>query len=121
MAGVETTLWRNDNLTVREKEIQAVIHWFANWSSMQKEDFMKNLLEKALPGNVDALDDALNSLELSSRAPSIFKCQLKLFNGWFLEWTQKDRDCFMLKLTEIDPAYVSKFYELLQENSSQKQ
>ncbi|XP_070578262.1 uncharacterized protein C14orf119-like [Ptychodera flava] len=119
MAGMD--MWRSDNLTIREKEIQAVIHWFVNWSSMQREDFIKNLLDKALPANVDALDNALNSLELAGQPPSIFKCQLKLFNGWFIEWTQKDRDNFMGKLTEIDPAFVRRFYELLEAESTQTQ
>lgn len=69
-----------------EKEQQCTLHWFQSWSPMQKADFMKDLLEKASPCNVDTLFDAMHSLNVRDRPPSIFQCQVKLFTQWFEEY-----------------------------------
>ncbi|XP_046372671.1 uncharacterized protein C14orf119-like [Haliotis rufescens] len=94
-----------------EKEIQTVAHWFQCWSPMQKEDFYKDLVEKAAPPQVDALFDAMKTLNVQDRPPSIFQCQLKLFNQWFGGWTQQDRNSFVIKLAEVDALFVQRFNE----------
>lgn len=76
---------------------------------MQKTDFLRDLLDKAVPSNVDTLFDSLKTLNVSDRPPSIFQCQLKLFAQWFEGWTDKDRNMLVLKLQEIDPIFVHKF------------
>lgn len=96
-----------------EKEQQCTLNWFQSWSSMQKSDFMKDLLEKALPCNVDALFDAMHSLNVRDRSPSIFQCQMKLFTQWFEEWSPKDRNVFMNKLQQMDPVFIQTFNEKL--------
>ena len=74
---------------------------------------MKDLLEKALPCNVDALFDAMDSLNVRDRPPSIFQCQMKLFTQWFEEWSPKDRNVFMNKLQQMDPVFIQTFNEKL--------
>ena len=96
-----------------EKEQQCTLNWFQSWSPMQKSDFMKDLLEKALPCNVDALFDAMDSLNVRDRPPSIFQCQMKLFTQWFEEWSPKDRNVFMNKLQQMDPVFIQTFNEKL--------
>lgn len=34
------------------REIQCIIHWFANWRHYEKREFMKALVDKAVPSNV---------------------------------------------------------------------
>ena len=94
-----------------EKEQQCTLNWFQSWSPMQKSDFMKDLLEKALPCNVDALFDAMHSLNVRDRPPNIFQCQMKLFTQWFEEWSPKDRNVFMNKLQQMDPVFMQTFNE----------
>lgn len=96
-----------------EKEQQCTLNWFQSWSPMQKSDFMKDLLEKALPCNVDALFDAMHALNVRDRSPSIFQCQMKLFTQWFEEWSPKDRNVFMNKLQQMDPVFIQTFNEKL--------
>lgn len=96
-----------------EKEQQCTLHWFQSWSPMQKADFMKDLLEKASPCNVDTLFDAMHSLNVRDRPPSIFQCQVKLFTQWFEEWSTKDRNAFMNQLQQIDPVFIQTFNEEL--------
>ena len=92
-----------------EKEIQCVIHWFQGWSDMQKGDFMKDLVDKAVPVSVDSLFDSMHHLKVNDRPPSIFQCQLKLFSQWFESWTHSDRNNFMVKLQEISPEFIQEF------------
>ncbi|ELU06515.1 hypothetical protein CAPTEDRAFT_138705 [Capitella teleta] len=98
------------SITSTEKEILCAVHWFQSWSAMQKGDFMKDLLEKAVPQKVSTLFGAFESLNMQdSKPPSIFKCQLKLFSDWFAEWSDKDRNDFMRKLEEVDHNFVDQF------------
>lgn len=92
-----------------EKEIHCVVHWFQAWSAIQKSDFLKELLDKAIPCHMDALFDSLKYMNVEDRPPSIFKCQMKLFNQWFDAWTQSERNMFMIKLREVNSEFVDEF------------
>ncbi|KAK7104679.1 hypothetical protein V1264_019358 [Littorina saxatilis] len=94
-----------------EKEQQCVLHWFQGWSPYQKQEFLKFLLDRAIPQNVDTLFDAMHSLNVCDGPPSIFQCQLKLMGDWFTEWTDKERNILMTWLAGRDPAFVDKFNE----------
>ena len=97
------------SLSNAEREITSVIHWFKSWSDFQKQDFLKNLVEKAVPQKVSTLFDAMTSLNVQDKPPSIFKCQLKLFDQWFCEWSEYERNSFMQQLEEIDQDFVNAF------------
>ncbi|KAH9509073.1 hypothetical protein Btru_048965 [Bulinus truncatus] len=92
-----------------EREIQCVTHWFKGWSPMQKEDFLKDLLDKLIPNNVEALFDSMKSLGVGDRPPSIFQCQLKLFSEWFSQWTDSERNDFIVQLQCIDTSFMARF------------
>lgn len=73
---------------------------------------MCELVERAVPTNVDSLFDAMHSLNVSNdKPPSIFQCQMKLFSQWFDSWTDKQRNDFMLKLHCLDAEFVTRFNE----------
>ncbi|KAK0050755.1 hypothetical protein Bpfe_019879 [Biomphalaria pfeifferi] len=76
---------------------------------MQKEDFLKDLLDKLVPNNIDTLFDSMKSLGVGDKPPSIFQCQLKLFSEWFSQWTDSERNDFMIKLHSIDASFMAKF------------
>jgi hypothetical protein len=95
--------------TPTEKEIQTVVHWFQGWSVMQKNDFLKELLDKAVPCHMDSLFDSLRFMNVDDKPPSIFKCQMNLFNQWFETWSQSERNIFMIKLREVSPSFVDEF------------
>ena len=97
------------SFTPTEKEIQCVVHWFQGWSRLQKQDFLKDLIDKAIPCHMDALFDSLRSMNVDDKPPSIFQCQMKLFNQWFESWTDKDRSEFMTKLREVNHDFVAEF------------
>lgn len=93
----------------KETEIQCVVHWFCGWSNFQKREFQKLLLDKAIPCYLDYLFDSLNSMNVNDKPPSIFECQLKVFNQWFDAWTVKDKNAFMVKLREVNFDFVDEF------------
>lgn len=99
-----------------DKEIQSVVHWFKGWSTIQQSDFLKELLDKAIPCHMDSLFDSLRFMNVNDKPPSIFRCQLNLFNQWFDTWTQSDKNLFMIKLREVNSEFVDEFdrqYSLL--------
>ncbi|BFZ07634.1 hypothetical protein BsWGS_10673 [Bradybaena similaris] len=92
-----------------EREMQCVTHWFSGWSAFQKQDFQKDLLDKLVPNNMDTLFDSMKSMGVKDKPPSIFQCQLKLFSEWFSQWTDSERNAFLLKLQVLDPDFVANF------------
>ena len=60
---------------------------------------------------MDSLFDSMNSLDVSNKPPSIFKCQLRLFSDWFSHWTDQERNAFMLRLRVLDAGFVIRFNE----------
>ena len=94
-----------------DKEKQCVLHWFQCWSGYQKDDFLKFLLDRAVPQNVDSLFHAMNNMNVQDKPMSIFQCQLKLLGEWFSEWTDGERNDFMFHLGTLDPIFVARFKE----------
>ena len=80
---------------------------------------MKDLVEKAVPEKVSTLFDAMESMNMADKPPSIFKCQIKLFEQWFSEWTDNERNLFMKNLEQIDPDFVSVFNDRVSATSGQ--
>ena len=105
------------SLACSEQEMQCVAHWFTGWSPFQKEEFLKDLVEKAVPHNVDNLFDAMNTLNVSDKPPNIYKCQMKLFDQWFTGWQEKERNDFLIKLGQIDPDFVSRLNQTVAQAS----
>ena len=92
-----------------EQQIMTVIHWFKGWSEMQKKDFMKDLIEKAVPTKMSTLFDALETMNFSDKPPSLFKCQMKLFAQYFSAWNDRYRNDFITAVEQIDPHFVDEF------------
>lgn len=107
------------SVTCTAQEIQCTLHWFQSWSAFHKEDFMKSLLEKAVPEKMVTLFDAMDTLDVSDKPPSIFKCQMKLFNQWFDGWDVTERNEFLNSLEARDPEFVGRLNKAIAETSGQ--
>jgi hypothetical protein len=92
-----------------ELEMRCVLHWFGQWNAAEKDSFLEDLVEKAVPNKIASLFSAMESMTIQTRAPDLFSCQLRLFDQWFEGWTDKDRNAFVQKLEENDYAFVSRF------------
>ncbi|XP_053324443.1 uncharacterized protein C14orf119 homolog [Spea bombifrons] len=92
------------------QEMRCVLHWFSGWSEGQRNRFMEDLLCKAVPGKLCLLLEGLGSLQLNAPPPSLFQCQMKLWDQWFQSWDEDERNEFLHRLEQHDPAFVAKFY-----------
>jgi len=97
-----------------DSQMNFAIQWFKQWSEYQKEDFcttlgqlLKDNVERGAKGDgVDGLVNGVTTLStVQGRPPTLFRCQLKLFNEWWATWTGADRDKMTALLEEADPAF----------------
>ena len=103
----------------KEKEILTVLHWFQGWNDMQKADFMKDLMEKAVPHKISTLFDALETMNFKDNPPSLFKCQMKLFAQYFDGWSHHYRNDFINRIEELDANFVLEFNSQVTATSGQ--
>ena len=62
---------------------------------------------------VDTLFSAMNNVTVDDKPPSIFQCQLKLFNQWYPEWSSEHRKSLYDHLTQADAAFMIKLNETI--------
>ncbi|RWS12310.1 uncharacterized protein B4U79_14221 [Dinothrombium tinctorium] len=114
----------NNGVITRSEEMAYLATWFAEFSEMQKDDFFKILVNKY--GGADCDDTAtaaasmvngVNGLQVNDRPPSIFKCRMKLFNEWFTNWSDEEKQDFLIRLKNIDADFMDKFYKQLDNNT----
>merc|ERR1712173_184154 len=102
-------------------ERACTISWFTNWDSNQKSEFGQLLLKLhgrqksttdgvANDGGVSVDDLMANMTKLSVASsvegPSIFQCQLCIFEKWFGGWEPSDQSDFVSDLSLRDPQFV---------------
>ncbi|XP_053420086.1 uncharacterized protein C14orf119 homolog, partial [Nycticebus coucang] len=98
---------------ITSQEMKYVLHWFAGWSSPQRECFIQDLVAKAVPGKLQPILDGLEQVSMSgaNRPPCIFECQLRLWDQWFRGWAEQERNEFIRQLEISEPDFVAKFYQ----------
>lgn len=104
-----------------DQQMNYFLAWFQTWSDLQKSDFVPILADKmgAVACNGDHVSDAFSSLEVnSSRPPSLFKCQVKLFNDYFAGWSDDQKNYLVLRLKDIDPEFFQKYESYLDDPSN---
>ena len=90
-----------------QTEIACTISWISNWSLEQKT-FFKNNLSKTLSeqnpndtASLESLSSLLNSITLepqNKEGPSVFECQIRIFNKWYSSWDRNAKENFLSRL-----------------------
>lgn len=101
-----------------KEELRIVLSWFNCWTEQQRYEFMDILANKVTPNKLCSLNDALESLSFAS--PDVFHCQLRMFNKWFSQWTDQEKNLFVNGLEEIDYQSVQYFYEKVSQTAQQE-
>ncbi|XP_039596209.1 uncharacterized protein C14orf119 homolog [Polypterus senegalus] len=96
---------------ITAQELRCVLSWFHGWGATQRQRFLEDLVSKAVPGKLCALLGELSLLQVQDKAPSIFECQLRLWNQWFESWSEDERNRFVRLLEESEPTFVAQFYQ----------
>ena len=89
-----------------QMQISSVMHWFANWTHCQREEFMTDLVHKAVPHKLLTVVDSMHSLGVSDCEQTVFACQLRMFGQWFSAWTDDQRNSFLERLSDVDTSFV---------------
>lgn len=50
--------------------------------------------------------------------PSIYECQIRLFDQWFEKWSIDARNLMIEKLESFDPTFVATFHQMVSQSSS---
>ena len=62
-----------------EEEMMCVIHWFQSWSDLHKNDFMKDLIEKAVPSEMCGPESSSGApYKVTIRVPQL----VATYAGW---------------------------------------
>ena len=103
-----------------DEQISAVIYWFVHWTSAQRNDFLDNLLCKAVPNKIVTIVEAMSSLDMNNSGEhSMFSCQLRLFDNWFKGWSDEQRNKLLEQLEHIDAPFVERLNNCVAATSGQ--
>lgn len=85
-------------------ETDLIVKWFLEFSDMQKSDFFKILLKKYAGTRLDRdlVTSLLNDVQVSDQRPTIFNCRVKLFNEWFSNWSDEQKEALLSRLATAD-------------------
>ena len=95
------------------QQLSFVTGWFAAWSELQRQDFAPALAQKLEPRLY--VNGLIGGLERLGRPPSIFQCQVKLFQEWSDGWSPEQRAELRALLVAADAEFGRKLEAALQE------
>lgn len=117
------------------QQLAYLAQWFAEMSELQTQDFMKCLLTQygksghqldgllvngfaklgmsgtACPHSTSDL--FLPTVGVSDRPASIFQCRMKLFNEWFGQWSDEEKQELLTRLRNVNSKFMDQFQESL--------
>ena len=90
-----------------DQRMNYFLSWFQSWSDLQKSDFVHVLFKNM---NGEAAQEKVNGdVNGVKKPPSLFECQVKLFNDWFSGWSDDQKNYLVLRLQAIDADFFSKY------------
>lgn len=93
-------------------QINYFLSWFNEWTELQRSDFVPVLSSKfsSCP-DINGLSSHFQSLNGNggSTPPSLYQCQIKLFNDWFSGWSDDQKNYLTLRLKDIDTSFFQNY------------
>ncbi|XP_070582950.1 uncharacterized protein C14orf119 homolog isoform X2 [Erythrolamprus reginae] len=97
---------------VTSQEMRCLLHWLSGWTLAQREHFLRDLVDKAVPWKLFPLMETLTRLQLSpGKPPSLYECQMRLWDQWFRSWSEAERNEFIRQMEEQIPELAGRFYQ----------
>ena len=100
------------------QQFSFVTGWFSAWSELQRQDFAPALAQKLEPRLY--VNGLIGGLERLGRPPSIFQCQVKLFQEWSDGWTPEQRAELRAALVAADAEFGRRLEDALSEMHEQE-
>lgn len=111
---LERRVSNQQNQLDNDQQMNYLIAWFNDWSDLQKEDFVPVLAEK-MSSKWAAVNGLTEEMEkLSTRAVSLFQCQINLFKDWVIGWSDDQKNYLILRLKDIDQSFSKKYERYLE-------
>ncbi|KAJ6653106.1 hypothetical protein lerEdw1_010192 [Lerista edwardsae] len=105
---------------VTAQEMRCLLHWLSGWAPVQRERFLCDLVDKAVPWKMLPLLAGLAGLSVApGKPPSIFECQMRLWDQWFRSWSEAERNEFVRQMEETEPDLASRFYQEVAKTAGQ--
>ncbi|OWR43918.1 uncharacterized protein C14orf119 isoform X2 [Danaus plexippus] len=101
----------NSGLT-SEAQLRYILEWFREFSELQREDFLP-ILAAAHLDKAEQLAASVASLSCEDKPVSLFQCRIKLFNSWFPNWSDEEKDRLVRAVSEIDSDFGTKLQETM--------
>jgi hypothetical protein len=90
-------------------ELACALSWFSHWDSEKRTAFADRVVRKTMEmespeAAAHFLLEDLSKLDLTQNdGPSVFECQLRIFDNWFAHWPQEVRAEFFASVANLDP------------------
>ncbi|CAG9565379.1 unnamed protein product [Danaus chrysippus] len=94
----------NSGLT-SEAQLRYILEWFREFSELQREDFLPILAAAHL--------DKAEQLAASVASLSCEDKPIKLFNSWFPNWSDEEKDRLVRAVSEIDSDFGNKLQDIM--------
>ena len=101
-----------------QTEIACTFSWISNWSIDQKHHFSNNLANNIREqsqddtSSLESLSNLLNNIKLDPNnkdSPSVFECQIRIFNKWYSSWDLKAKEEFFNRMKVQCPELYDNF------------
>lgn len=96
-----------------DAQIRYMVQWFAEWSELQRQDFVPILAEKIAVNGVymNGVLSSMGSINCQDKPMNLFQCRVKLFNEWYTNWTEEERDRLVKNISDLDKTFSEKLQE----------
>ena len=90
-----------------QTEIACTFSWISNWSLEQKTYFANNLSKSVTEqspddiASLESLSSLLDNINLdpqNKEGPSVFECQIRIFNKWYSSWDLNAKEDFLNRM-----------------------
>ena len=91
-----------------DQRMNYFLSWFQSWSELQKADFV-TILHSNMNNSTSCGVNATVNGDSGKKPPSLFECQVKLFNEWFSGWSDDQKNYIVVRLQAIDPDFYARY------------
>jgi len=104
-----------------DQRMNYFLSWFQGWSDLQKTDFVAVLAHKMSDrgGSANISDMHMENVnncnvntangDTAKKPPSLYECQIKLFQDWFSSWSDDQKNYLVTRLQAIDADFYEKY------------
>ncbi|XP_022695548.1 uncharacterized protein LOC111264153 isoform X1 [Varroa jacobsoni] len=92
-----------------QSQLLYVVQWLGEFSEIEKDDFLQELLELYAPGQLP-VGQVLKRAKFEDRPPSLFQCRMDLLKEWYESWSSEgEKEELLFRISEADSEFFERF------------